>query len=205
MNDTLLVVIDAQRAFVDPDGSLTRAFGVDDVLPCVRALARLRAHVARRDRRFRTVFVRSEYEVAQFTGGRFDHPLAHLCVPGRNIDCEWAPGLDVSHADAVVTKHDIDAATAPVYREVIAQAVSEGVRHVVLAGFQFTTCVRASALTTHDILAGSGVQVSVAVDLSGARASSYVATGDSLSRVEVTQRELGARGVALIDAMVQPA
>ena len=88
MNDTLLVVIDAQRAFVDPDGSLTRAFGVDDVLPCVRALARLRAHVARRDRRFRTVFVRSEYEVAQFTGGRFDHPLAHLCVPGRNIDCE---------------------------------------------------------------------------------------------------------------------
>ena len=79
MDDTLLVVIDAQRAFVDPAGSLARAFGVDEVMPGARALERLRAHVSRRDRRFTTVFVRSEYRAAQFTGGRIrpspDSPL----------------------------------------------------------------------------------------------------------------------------------
>ncbi len=202
MDDTLLVVIDAQRAFVDPDGSLARAFGVDDVVPCTAALTRLLAHVAHHGRRSRTVFVRSEYRPAQFTAGRLDHPLGHLCVPGHNIDCQWAPGLDVSGAHTVVTKFDVDAATAGAYRDVIAQAVSTGLRQVVLAGFQFTTCVRASALTTQSMLAGRGVHVAVAVDLTGARASSYKATDDGISRVEATRHELKACGVALLDTMV---
>ena len=201
MTGALVVVIDAQRGFVDPEGSLARAFGVDELVHSATALARLRAHVSRRDRGLTTVFVRSEYRPAQFTAGRFDHPLAHICVPGYNIDCEWAPGLDVSGAHAVITKHDVEAATAPVYRDLIAQAVSSGVRHVVLAGFQFATCVRAAALTTQDILADSGVQVSVAVQMTGARASSYHATEGGVSRVEATRRELVARGVTLLDTL----
>ena len=206
MTDALLVVIDAQRAFVDPEGSLARAFGVGEIVHSATALTRLRAHVSRRrDRGFATVFVRSEYRRAQFTAGRFDDPLAHICVPGYNIDCEWAPGLDVSGAHAVITKHDVDAATAPVYRDLIAQAVSGSVRHIVLAGFQFTTCVRASALTTRDMLADSGVQVSVAVHLTGARASSYQATEGEVSRVEATRRELAARGVTLLDTLIDAA
>ena len=201
MDDTLLVVIDAQRAFVDPAGSLARAFGVDEVMPGAGALERLRAHVSHPDRRRSTVFVRSEYRTAQFTGGRLDHPLTHLCVPGHNIDCEWAPGLDVSCARAVITKYDVDAATAGAYRDLIANAVSEGVRQIVLAGFQLTTCVRASALTTAAMCAGHGVQVAVAVDLTGARASSYTAIDEGLSRVEATRRELAACGVTVVDTI----
>jgi nicotinamidase-related amidase len=205
MTGVLLVVIDAQRGFVDPEGSLARAFGIDEIVHSATALTRLRAHVSRRDRGFTTVFVRSEYRPAQFTAGRLDHPLAHICVPGYNLDCEWAPGLDVSGAHAVITKYDVDAATAPVYRDLIAQAVSDGIRHVVLAGFQFTTCVRASALTTQDILADSGVQVSVAAHLTGARASSYHAKEGGVSRVEATRRELVARGVTLLHTLIDAA
>ena len=205
MTGALLVVIDAQRAFVDPEGSLARAFGVAEIVHSATALTRLRAHVSRRDRGLTTVFVRSEYRPAQFTAGRVDHPLAHICVPGYNIDCEWAPGLDVSDAHAVITKHEVDAATAPVYRDLIAQAVSSGIRLVVLAGFQFTTCVRASALTTQEMLAESGVQVSVAVHLTGARASSYQATEGGVSRVEATRRELEAHGVMLLDTLIDAA
>ena len=205
MTDALLVVIDAQRAFVDPEGSLARAYGVGEIVHSATALTRLRSHVSRRDRGFTTVFVRSEYRPAQFTAGRFDHPLAHICVPGYNIDCEWAPGLDVSGAHAVITKHDVDAATAPVYRDLIAQAVSRGIRHIVLAGFQFTTCVRASALATQDMLADSGIEVSVAVQMTGARASSYHATEGGVSRVEATRRELAARGVTLLHTLIDAA
>jgi nicotinamidase-related amidase len=199
MDETLLVVIDAQRAFVDAAGSLVRAFGVDDVQPCTRALARLLAHVAPWERRVRTVFVRSEYRVAQFTDGCVDHPLADLCVPGHGVDCEWASGLEVSGARMIITKHEVDAATVGAYRDTVAHAVSEGVRRVVLAGFQFTTCVRASALSTRGLLTGRGVEVAVAIDLAGARASSHRASAGGVSRVEATRHELLANGVTLFD------
>src|SRR6185369_3187453 len=79
MTGVLLVVIDAQRGFVDPEGSLARAFGIDEIVHSATALTRLRTHVSRRDRGFATVFVRSEYRPAQFTSGRFDDPMAHIC------------------------------------------------------------------------------------------------------------------------------
>jgi len=200
--DTLFVVIDAQRAFVDPAGSLVRAYGIDEVRPSVEALARLRAHLGRCDARTRCVFVRSEYRPGQFTDGRLDAPLSELCVPGLNIDCEWAAGLDTTRANTVITKHQEDAGEADGYRAVVEQSVRNGTRQIVLTGFQLTTCVRASALTTVDLVRGRGTRVVVAEALSGARASSYVpmATG---SRVEATRRELRAAGVVLTDSHAQ--
>ena len=55
------------------------------------------------------------------------------------------------------------------------------------------------------MLADRGVQVSVAVHLTGARASSYQATEGRVSRVEATRHELAARGVTLIDTMIDAA
>src|SRR6187402_1352728 len=141
--DTLFVVIDAQRAFVDPAGSLARAYGFDEVRPSIEALARLRVHLVRCDARTRCVFVRSEYRPGQFTDGRLDAPLSELCVPGRNIDCEWADGLDTTRANTIITKRQTDAGEADGYRAVVEWAVEVGARQIVLTGFQLTTCVRA--------------------------------------------------------------
>jgi hypothetical protein len=55
------------------------------------------------------------------------------------------------------------------------------------------------------MLADSGVQVSVAVHLTGARASSYHATAGGVSRVEATKRELAAGGVTLLDTLIDAA
>src|SRR5688572_15475486 len=96
--DTLLIVIDPQRAFVDAAGSLARACGIDEVRPGIEAWGRLRAALARWRGARPAVLVRSEYRAGQFTDGRLDHPLTHLCVPGRNVDCEWADGLETSGA-----------------------------------------------------------------------------------------------------------
>jgi nicotinamidase-related amidase len=197
MNKKLLVVIDAQRAFVDPAGSLARALGVEEIQPSISALERLRVCLSEPESRATTVFVRSEYRPGQFTGGRLDDPLAALCVPGRNIDCEWAIGLDTSHA-TVVTKRDPDAASAGEYRDLLERAVASGVEQIFLAGFQFTTCVKASALTTVGLVGGRGVRVAVLESLSGARASSYQATATGASRVEETTRELHACGITVL-------
>ena len=140
------------------------------------------------------VFVRSEYRRGQFTGGRLDHPLADLCVPGRNLDCEWAAGLDTARAGAIITKQQADAGETEAYRTVVERAVRDGVRQIVLTGFQLTTCVMASALATVGLVGARGARVVVAEALAGARASSYVQTATG-SRVDATRRELRAAGV----------
>ena len=203
-NDTVLVVIDAQRAFVDPAGSLARAYGIDEVRPSIEALARLRACLGRSVPGTHCVFVRSEYRPGQFTEGRLDDPLSELCVPGYNVDCEWAVGLDARRADAIVTKQQMDAGETDGYRAVVERAIEDGARQIVLTGFQLTTCVRASALTTMALVRGRGPRVVVAEALAGARASSYRPTATG-SRVEATRRELRAAGVVLTDAFEAPA
>ncbi len=197
--ETVLVVIDAQRAFVDPAGSLTRAFGVAEVQPGIDAFHRLCRHLGTRAAAESAIFVRSEYSPGQFTGGRLDHPMAELCVPGRNVDCEWATGVAIAGSDHVVTKHHADACESAAFRVAIDQIVAAGARHIVLAGFQFTTCVAASALSTWQAVQGRGVSVAVLEHLTGARASSYLRDTSGPSRVEATRQRLGSAGIAVIN------
>ncbi|HEU4689559.1 MAG TPA: isochorismatase family protein [Vicinamibacterales bacterium] len=197
--ETVLVVIDAQRAFVDPAGSLTRAFGVAEVQPGIDAFHRLCRHLGTRAAVESAIFVRSEYSPGQFTGGRLDHPMAELCVPGRNVDCEWATGVAIAGGDHVVTKHHADACESAAFRAAIDRIVAAGARHIVLAGFQFTTCVAASALSTWQAVQGRGVSVAVLEHLTGARASSYLRDTSGPSRVEATRQRLGSAGIAVIN------
>ena len=175
-----------------------RAFGADEMRPGVEALDRLRAYLADRGDRGPTVFVRSEYRVGQFTNGNVNHPLANLCVPGRNVDCEWANGLVVSPHQTVVTKHEADAGESSTFRAVIDDLVQAGTQRIVMVGFQLTTCVQASALSTQRMVRDRGARVTVIEALTGVRASSVLSPG--VSRVEATIRELESSGVAVTRA-----
>ena len=135
--------------------------------------------------------MRSEYRPGQFTDGRLDAPLSELCVPGRNVDCEWADGLDTTRANTIITKQQMDAGEADGYHAVVERAVEDGTRQIVLTGFQLTTCVRASALTTVDLVRGRGPRVVVAEALS-ARAPAATADGDRFA-VEATRRRAAGR------------
>jgi nicotinamidase-related amidase len=194
----LLVVIDAQRAFVDPDGSLARTYGLEEVQPEVAALDRLCDHVVERGDDAPRVFVRSEYHPGQFTDGDLNHGMAYVCVPGKNVDCEWAAGLAVSPRDVVITKREADAMRSGAFRALIERAVSDGVREIALAGFQLTTCVAASALSIAETVRPRGVRVTVIEALTGSRASSHARGASGVSRVEATRRLLKAAGVALV-------
>lgn len=196
--NTALVVIDAQRAFVDPDGSVARTYGIDDVQPGVEALGRLCRFIDEHRSIGPTIFVRSEYHPGQFTDGRLDHGMALVCVPGMNIDCEWAAGVDVSPHDVVVTKHQADAAESASFRAAIEQAIRDGVSRILVVGFQFTTCVAASAASTLEMVRGRGVAVTVIESLTGVRVSSRVPEATGLSRAESTCRYLESIGVEVV-------
>ena len=196
LDDTVLVVIDAQRAFVDPAGSVARTFGAADFQPGVAALDRLRGVLA--GRRPPAIFVRSEFQPGQFTEGDLSHGMAFVCVPGHGIDCEWAAGIAVATHDVVVTKHQADAAESAPFRTAIDQAITGGITRIAIVGFQFTTCVVASATSTVDLVRARGIGVSVIEPLTGSRVTSYLPGPSGLSRVDVTRRQLEAAGVELI-------
>jgi nicotinamidase-related amidase len=124
--------------------------------------------------------------------------MACVCVPGKNIDCEWAAGIDISPADIVVTKHHADAVTSDAFRAAIDQVIRDGVDRIVIAGFQFTTCVVASAISTLEMVRACGVRVTVIEALTGIRASSHVPGASGVSRVEATRRQLAGAGVEVI-------
>ena len=196
--NTALVVIDAQRAFVDPEGSVARTFGIDDVQPGVAALGRLCRLIAGHRSIGPTIFVRSEYRPGQFTGGDLNHGMAHVCVPGRNIDCEWASGVELSPHDVVVTKHHADAAESAAFRDAIEQAIGNGINRIVVVGFQFTTCVAATAVSTLEMVRGRGVGVTVVEAFTGSRSSSHLPDASGVSLVESTRRHLESLGVEVV-------
>jgi nicotinamidase-related amidase len=196
--NTALVVIDAQRAFVDREGSLIRTFGMEAAQPGVAALDRLRQFIDAHRSTGSTIFVRSEYRPGQFTDGDLDHGMAYVCVPGSNLDCEWAAGVDIAPHDIVVTKHHADAATSDAFRAAIERAIQDGADRIVITGFQFTTCVLASAMSTFEMVQARGVRVTVIEPLTGSRASSHVRGSSGVSRVEVARRQLASAGVEVI-------
>jgi nicotinamidase-related amidase len=193
-----LIVIDPQKAFTHPDGSLARAYGLDEIAPAVAALGELHRFLARCPRGLDVAFVRSEYRPGQFTDGRLDHPLANLCVARSNIDCEWADGVDVDRAGRVVTKRQADAIDAPEYRDFVERSIALGVTTVCFAGFQLTTCVKSTAISTTASYRSQGIRVAILQWLTGARASSYQSVHQAPSRVEQASHELHAAGVELV-------
>jgi nicotinamidase-related amidase len=196
--DTVLVVIDPQRAFVDPAGSVARTFGADDMQPGVAALERLRRFLAQRPSTAPAIFVRSEFQPGQFTDGDLNHGMANVCVPGRGIDCDWAAGIEIAAHDVVVTKHQADAVESGAFRHAIEQAIAGGVTRIVFVGFQFTTCVVASAASTVALVRARGVRVAVVEPLTGSRVSSHQPGPSGVSRIEATRRQLEAAGVELV-------
>ena len=197
---TVLVVIDPQRAFVDPAGSLWRTHGVEELRPGLEALDRLRAFFAAGQHRGLTIWVRSEYAPGQFTGGDLSDGMAQVCVPGANVDCEWADGVAEAMAphDLIITKRHDDAWQCAEFRTAIKDAVRAGVKQITIVGFQFTTCVVATALSTQQAVRERGVRVAVVEALTGSRASSHRPGASGVSRMESTRRQLAAAGVEVV-------
>jgi len=196
-----LVVIDAQRAFVDPAGSLIRTHGPDEARPGLDALHRLRDVLNARRATAPTIYVRSEYHPGQFTDGRLDDGMAYVCVPGHNIDCEWAEGVEIGAHDIVVTKYHADAGNTAAYRDIIEQAIAGGATSIALAGFQFTTCVAASAVSTAAMVRGRGIRVAVIEPLTGSRVSSHVPDTSGVCRMEATRQQLAGAGVHVVGVL----
>jgi nicotinamidase-related amidase len=127
--------------------------------------------------------------------------MAQVCVPGANVDCEWPEAvLDaMSPRDLVITKRHADAWESAEFRAAIERVLDGGVTRIAMMGFQFTTCVAASAISTAEAVRARGVRVAVVESLTGSRASSHVPGASGVSRMESTRLQLVAAGVDSLD------
>jgi nicotinamidase-related amidase len=146
MNEHLLLVIDAQQAFCDVNGSLAQAYGEQELEMITLRLADLDAFLASYPRPEDVYLIRSEYQPGQFTAGNLNHPFAQACVSGCSNDCEWSLSRRAIERKRIITKTQESLATVPGFMEELQSMVKEGLTEISIAGFLTTSCVRKTAL-----------------------------------------------------------
>ena len=195
---TLWVVIDPLRAFTDLDGTLARAYGEGELAHIRATVDTLAAHVAHQSPDDAWVWVRSGYQPGQYSDETAGHSLAELCTGENPIDLAWDPSLLPRKGAAVVTKSVTDATTVPAFRELVADAVSREIGKIVVSGFLLTSCVRDTAISVADLVAGSRTRVFVRSDLSAARVSNSVPDEQGVSSVDRALHEVERAGVEVV-------
>jgi hypothetical protein len=120
---------------------------------------------------------------------------------GEQMRGPVSDAIEIGPHDMVVTKHQADAGHTALYRDAIEHAIRGGATGIALAGFQFTTCVAASALSTASLVRGRGVRVAVIEPLTGSRASSHVRGPSGVSRMDATRQALEKAGVEVVRAL----
>ena len=171
--ETLLVVIDPQKGFVDKDGTFAEVFGEDDLKPIQEAISNTHRFINELPVNIRKIFVRSEYRPKQFSE---EGPLSILCVPSRNKDCQLSERITIPPNTKVVLKETNDACESAEFISALKSAIREDVNTVIYSGCTTTSCIRETALSTKELF--PSVDVIVPMDLVGARASSYESTED---------------------------
>ena len=107
--ETLVVVVDPQKGFVDEDGTFAKTFGKEDLSPIQEAIINTDKFIGTLPTNVRKMFVRSEYQKNQFSE---ESPLSELCVPGINNDCEWSeritlpPNTKIANLDFLIIHLD---------------------------------------------------------------------------------------------------
>jgi nicotinamidase-related amidase len=192
------VVVDPQVGFCDPSGTLARVYGDLELLPVQAAVRRLAAFLVSVPDSAAVLLTTSEYPLALHTDGVASDPLAGLCVPGAGADCDLVPDIRPRENWVRVVKRQVDAWAEPEFRAAVERMTDDGRSHVVVTGFMATTCVREAVASMAAALSGRGIEVAVAADLVGARASAHRPESGAESRVERAYRAMAAAGAHVL-------
>lgn len=191
-----LIVIDPQKGFAAPRGSLGRHYGVDELARIRHVVPRLEIAVRWHPEDVLTRLVLSRFAPGQMTGGDLTHGLGHLCDPAAGDDCEPAPPLQADWFDRVIWKSQHSAWTSAAFRDQVACDLEAGVGRFLLGGLLLEHCVRATALDLKAAV-GDRAEVVICTDLVASRAAKYRPTINGPSIVQRALAEAAAGGVRL--------
>lgn len=190
-----VVVIDPQRAFVDPRGTFAQVYGMAETAPLRAGIRRLVAYLMSLPTGVPMIVVRSVYPPLSRCSDAAS-PLAFLCASGTGIDCDLA--IPASYCQVTVTKHDLDAWEEQSFRE-RCYGLPEKVTSILVCGFTATSCVR---LTARALAMNWGIQpdrsVVVTPLLAFARRSAYLGPPRRQSRFQQAMSDMSRAGVRLI-------
>ena len=196
MAEVGVVVVDPQRGFTDPGGSIGRIHPADQFKVIRETVDRLGSFVS--TQRGPKLWVRADYSPGQFSGGDLEHLLAYLCAPGHP-DHDWEPRLLPPPDAGVLGKTTIDANSAADF-VASTEAMAASVDALFVTGFWLTACVAATAIGCAGRLAGR-LPVVVPLSLTATRVGLYDPADDHPAEVDVTAvlERLDAAGVSICD------
>ena len=186
-------MVDPQVGLCDPNGSLAAAYGASELEPIDRVMAKIAGIADREDRAFDLIAVISEYAIGQHTKGDTGHPLAGLCVPVLNQDCQLCQRMAQATFDAVFIKSEKSALSSGGFRDWLDLSLRSGVNRFIICGVLLEHCVQETALDLMKRVASLNGEVTVCRDLVASRKVKYK-DGD-LSIVEESVRPLLKHGV----------
>lgn len=164
------IVIDPQVGFCARSGSLGRMHGCDELSKIEEIIPNIKSALKESHRRH---LVFSHYTVGQFTNGDAEHPLAKICVPQENDDCDIIDELSAIDYHSSVVKHQQSALSSQKFCEEIEGDLKRGIKHFVVTGFLLEHCVRVTAEELKSRLSACGAEVFVGSDLSASRSEKY--------------------------------
>ena len=170
MNSLSIIVIDPQKGFCSPTGSLALKYGNAELKKIYQVLANFQKYMCEFER---CHLIKSEYSPAQFTDGDFSHELANLCVPNSNRDCEIVDELKNMNFHSRVTKSHKSALLSPSFLTVIDRDLADGIKTFVLTGFLLDHCVSATAMDLRRHINNHEIEVVVCSNLSATRQEKY--------------------------------
>lgn len=170
MKNVSLILIDPQVGFCSTSGSLGLQYSVGELSRIDAVIPKIRAAMKEATRRH---LLRSEYSAGQFTDGDLEHPLANLCVPNANNDCDILEPLSAIEYHSSTVKREQSAISSSAFCSEIERDINSGIKSFILSGFLFEHCVATTALDLASMLADSGAEVVVCRDLVASRAQKY--------------------------------
>jgi nicotinamidase-related amidase len=193
----LIVIIDAQKAFCNVDGSLSLTFGEHELERITKRLSDLETFLLNYPNPRELCLVRSEYKPGQFTNGDLNHPFAHACVPAFADDCGWSLSDAAVNGKWVITKTQESIVSATEFMKELQTMAGDGLEELLIAGFLTTSCVRKTAIDLRNSLSAS-VTIGILESLTASRASNYLKTSGGISRHEAALQEMESAGVKIL-------
>lgn len=181
------LVIDPQKGFAAPEGSLARAHGWPEVQPLATALQAIAQFVPTLPQQCQLVLIHTQYQPGQFCQDPAS-PLYQMGVVGANNDCDLVPAISELKFTKQFIKSEHDAYSNREFAQWSRATVAAGARHLLVSGILLEYCVAATVLSCLT----DWPRVSLLPALCGSRACKYGGTDSTVSK---TLRSLENAGV----------
>lgn len=146
---TYFICIDPLKAFTT-QGTFGKVFSKEELKPIEDTFKSIDNCIKTIPSYINKIFVRSIYDVAQFTDGDLDSPMACLCSADNIIDREWA--IHIPQKNNLITKYGNDLTESHEFKLLLPKILKSNKTQIIITGCTITSCIKQTSLSLAKIV-----------------------------------------------------